>query len=63
MEHIDPNSLANIILTAPRWAQMSLAAAGYGSRQRAAEELARVILEQVTEQAIDPDPDQLGLSL
>jgi len=63
MEHIDPNSLANIILTAPRWAQTSLAAAGYGSRQRAAEELARVILEQVAEQAADPNPDQLGLSL
>lgn len=63
MEHVDPNTLANIILAAPRWAQTSLAASTYGGRQRAAEEIARVILEQVVARTADPDPDQFGLSL
>lgn len=56
------NMLANIILTAPRWAQASLAAPGR-IRQRAAEELARAILEQTTEPKPHASPDQLGLSL
>ncbi len=62
MENVDTNTLANIILTAPRWAQTSLAASGF-ARQRAAEELARAILAGTAEQSSNPHPDQLGLSL
>jgi hypothetical protein len=64
MEHLDTNTLATIILTAPRWVQTNLAAPGERCRQRAAEELARTILER-TERNVtpSPNPNQLGLGL
>lgn len=62
MENVDTNTIANIILTAPRWAQTNLAGSG-PTRQQAAEELARAILAGTAEQSRDPHPDQLRLSL
>ena len=61
---LDPDLLADSLLfKSPGWARVGLTAPSSRLRREAAEELARVIMEEVDEDPGHADPAQLGLAV
>lgn len=63
MNKIDPFRVAETILAAPGWARVGITAPVSHIRIAAAQELARVILEDVARDTDISGTEQLGLSL
>ena len=59
---MEQESLRDIILNAPAWARVGLTVPNEGLRERAATELAGVILAELSPQD-EPDSNQLSLPL
>jgi hypothetical protein len=64
MERVAPNPavMASVILAAPRWARIGITVADEAMRERAAQEPARSIVEQLNPAPADAS-DQLPLAL
>ncbi|QGN55476.1 DUF6771 family protein [Novosphingobium sp. Gsoil 351] len=61
---IDPDILADtLLLKSPGWARVGLTAPDPGMRHQAAQELARVIIDEIGDDRAAPNPAQLGLAV
>lgn len=63
MTMIDPDRVATLLLNAPGWARVGIAAQSEHIREAAAQELALMIARSFGEMPRLPDPDQLLLAL
>ncbi|WP_394653067.1 DUF6771 family protein [uncultured Sphingomonas sp.] len=63
IETIDSEPVANALLVAPAWQRLGIAVSDERLRKRAADALARSILEQLARDQLPYDPRQLSLSL
>ncbi|RYD64425.1 MAG: hypothetical protein EOP84_32750 [Verrucomicrobiaceae bacterium] len=63
MERIDQRTVAHALLTAPGWARIGITHPKPSLRQEAADELARHILESVSDDVEDLRSDQSVLPL
>lgn len=63
MLDLEPRTVADILLAAPAWAQLGLTMPDQRLRERAAEELACVIVERVGHPLPIVDVDQFALPL
>lgn len=63
MERIDPSQIAAAILEAPAWARVGITAPTAYLRQDAAVELARAILDSLSDSAEPAPAGQIGLAL
>lgn len=64
MSRIEQSEMADLILRAPGWVRLGIAAPASHLRHDAANELAQVILDRIANDRDDhPNDSQLGLSL
>jgi hypothetical protein len=63
MQTPSPSHVAQVILTAPAWARVGIAAPSEALRERAAQELALVIVERLDEPLPQQDTGQIALPL
>lgn len=61
MQLTSPESIARVVLAAPAWMRLGIAVRDSRMRERAAVELACVLIEGLDVLATSRDPDQLAL--